>query len=163
MDLPTEPAYLTRALLDLDVFESINVSKEDTRRSEMYLQAQARRDFERSPTESRDLTSHLQSLAMTVAIGSATPFTIPRIAQLVNKTNQFNLTTRLYTEAQVRAMAEAIGAGRSPVSVADDSATSDSPVSRSFELMMMRGHRLFLFSCRVLGRGIECAVGAHHR
>ena len=96
-----------KTLLDLDVFESLAVTAEDARRSEMYAQAQARREFETAQDAPGDLTSHLESLAITVTVASATAATIPRIAQLVNKTNQFNLTTRRYTEAQIRAMVEA--------------------------------------------------------
>ncbi len=163
VDLPTDPAYLTRALLDLDVFESIGVSAEDIRRSEMYAQAQTRREFERTATSSNDLTSHLESLAMAVAIGRATPHTIPRIAQLVNKTNQFNLTTRRYTEAQVRAMADASSQWAVfHVSVADRfgdlGLTGVAIVETRGDSWLIDS---FLLSCRVLGRGIEDALLAH--
>jgi FkbH-like protein len=163
VDLPVEPAYLTRVLLELDVFESIGLSAEDVRRSEMYLQAQTRREFAQSATAPGDLTSHLESLEMTVTIGPATPYAIPRIAQLVNKTNQFNLTTRRYTEAQVRAMAEAVGQWAIfHVSVADrfgDLGLTGVAIVRIGDDAWFIDS--FLLSCRVLGRGIEDALLAH--
>ena len=92
---------------------------------------------------------------MTVTLAPATPFTIPRIAQLINKTNQFNLTTRRYTEAQVQAMANDSAAwGVYSVSVADrfgDSGlTGVALVQKSGGVWAIDS---FLLSCRVLGRG----------
>jgi FkbH-like protein len=163
VDLPADPAYYVDTLLGLDVFESLGLTDEDRRRGEMYLQAQARREFERPAAGSASLMSHLESLGIDVTIEKATPFAIPRIAQLVNKTNQFNLTTRRYTEAQVRSIAEA----------ADRSVVYSVEVSDRFGDLGLTGVAIvhtavgawvidsFLLSCRVLGRGIEDALLAH--
>jgi FkbH-like protein len=163
VDLPADPAYYTDALLNLDVFESLGLTDEDRARGEMYLQAQTRREFEKAVVASTDLMTHLESLGIAIKIEKATPFSIPRIAQLVNKTNQFNLTTRRYTEAQVRTMAEAAG----------DSVVYSVTVGDRFGDLGLTGVAIvhtntdswvidsFLLSCRVLGRGIEDALLAH--
>jgi FkbH-like protein len=163
VDLPTDPAYYVRTLLDLDVFESLAVTAEDAQRSEMYAQAQARRKYETAQSSPADLTSHLHSLEIAVTVGRATPGSIARIAQLVNKTNQFNLTTRRYTEAQVRAMADAPERWRIwSVSVSDRfgdfGLTGVAIVQAAGAVWSIDS---FLLSCRVLGRGVEDALLAH--
>ena len=158
IDLPIDPAYFVRTLADLDVFESLGFTDEDRRRSEMYAQAQVRRDYEQAAPN--DLTSHLESLGITVTIAKAEPCSIPRIAQLVNKTNQFNLTTRRYTEAQVRAMAEAADHWRVwSVSVTDrfgDFGLTGVAIVQTGSTVWNIDS--FLLSCRILGRGVENAL-----
>ena len=162
VELPQDPAYYTGTLLDLDVFESLGLTEEDRARSDMYVQAQARRVFEEQAQAGTDLTSHLESLGMTVAIDRATSFSIPRIAQLINKTNQFNLTTRRYTEAQVREMASSPDRLVYSISVSDRfgdlGLTGVAIVETGSSAWVIDS---FLLSCRVLGRGVEDALLAH--
>ena len=164
-DLPRDPALYTRLLLSLDIFETLSLTDEDLRRGELYREQQGRREFKAgakaSTTDaSGDLTAYLAGLEMRVTLSSATPFTLPRIAQLLNKTNQFNLTTRRLSEAQVQAMASAPAEwGVYAVSVADrfgDSGlTGAAIVKKSTEVWEIDS---FLLSCRVLGRGVEDAL-----
>ena len=161
VEMPRDPALYTRTLLGLDVFETLALTDEDRRRSALYQEQQERRAFEERLTEEAgDLSAYLHGLQMTVQIAAATPFTLPRIAQLTNKTNQFNVTTRRYTEAQVQAMADDPEQwGVYSVSVADrfgDSGLTGVAITRkhgeAWELDS------FLLSCRVLGRGVEDAL-----
>jgi FkbH-like protein len=162
VDLPGDPSYYTETLLNLDVFESLGLTDEDRARGEMYLQAQARREFEQTSAASTDLTAHLESLEIAVTIERACSFAIPRIAQLVNKTNQFNLTTRRYTEAQVRAMSESPASRVYAVRMADRfgdlGLTGVAIVHTGSDTWVIDS---FLLSCRILGRGIEDALLAH--
>ena len=160
-ELPRDPAGYVRLLQTLDVFETLALTEEDARRTQLYQDQQARKAFEETASSSAagagDVTAYLTGLAMTVTLAPATPFTIPRIAQLINKTNQFNLTTRRYTEAQVQAMAADPAAwGVYSVSVADrfgDSGlTGVALVQKSGGIWAIDS---FLLSCRVLGRGVE--------
>lgn len=98
-ELPEDPAYFARTLLSAGYFEAISFTDSDALRADQY-QANAKRKIMLS--EGRDLSSYIQSLQMEI---SCTPFDDigrSRITQLINKTNQFNLTTRRYTEADVQ-------------------------------------------------------------
>ncbi len=83
-------------------FETISLSREDLKRTRLY-QANA----ERTAGTARFATygEYLDSLHMKAEIGPFKPVYLERISQLINKTNQFNLTTRRYTQAEVGAMA----------------------------------------------------------
>jgi FkbH-like protein len=91
-----------------------------------------------------------------VKIEPAQPFSTPRIAQLTQRTNQFNLTTRRYTEAEVEALAR--DPGWRIVSVAAKDRFGDHGI---VGVMFIRINAdnckvdTFLMSCRVLGLGIE--------
>jgi FkbH-like protein len=163
VELPADPAYFVRTLQELDVFESLGLTDEDRQRGDMYRQARDRREYQEVRATSSDLTSHLESLQIAVTIRRATPFSIARVAQLVNKTNQFNLTTRRYTEPQIRAMAEATDHWVViSVSVTDRfgdlGLTGVAFVQIRSQIWVVDS---FLLSCRVLGRGVENALLAH--
>jgi FkbH-like protein len=83
-------------------FESVAITEEDLRRHESYHSNAARAAAQRSAPS---LESFLIGLEMAVRHGPVDAQTLPRVAQLINKTNQFNLTGRRYTEDQVKAMA----------------------------------------------------------
>jgi FkbH-like protein len=91
---------------DLDramYFFTLSLSKEDLARAEQY-RGEAQREVLRSTSQSLDeFLVQLQLEASVVPVSAAN---LARVTQLVNKTNQFNLTTRRYTEAQVRQLAE---------------------------------------------------------
>ena len=161
-EMPRDPALYTRLLLSLDVFETLALTDEDQRRGQLYQEQQGRKEFEESVLEvdgSGDLTDYLRGLGMTVALGLATAFSLPRIAQLLNKTNQFNTTTRRYSEAQVRAMAAATadwGVYSATVSdcFGDSGLTGAAIIRKGQDVWEIDA---FLLSCRVLGRGVEDA------
>ena len=91
---------------DLDramYFFTLSLSKEDLSRAEQY-RSEAQREILRSTSQSLDeFLVQLQLEASVVPVSAAN---LPRVTQLVNKTNQFNVTTRRYTEAQVRQLVE---------------------------------------------------------
>lgn len=159
-EMPRDPALYTRLLLSLDVFETLALTGEDSRRGQLYQEQQARRTFEETAAGAGDVTAYLTGLEMVVTLAPVTPFTLPRIAQLINKTNQFNLTTRRCTEAQVQAMASAESDwGVYSVSVADrfgDSGLTGVALVRKEAAVWEIDS--FLLSCRVLGRGVEDAL-----
>jgi FkbH-like protein len=90
---------------DLDrgrYFQTVGLSDEDRGRSEMYRQGAEREALRTSYGSLDEFLAQLEMRRTTVAI---TPANIGRVTQLINKTNQFNLTTRRYTESQVSALA----------------------------------------------------------
>ncbi|MEI6044647.1 MAG: HAD-IIIC family phosphatase [Chloroflexota bacterium] len=102
VEMPSDPALYRRTLLELLDLDVLALTPEDLARQRLYQEQVARQQFETQ--HSTDLEAFLSDLQMTLQIAPANDLTLPRLAQLINKTNQFNLTTRRYTEAQVREM-----------------------------------------------------------
>lgn len=98
-ELPADPTGYIEALDQLALFETVSFSAEDSKRAAMYRDNAKRNEQKKSFT---DLSSFLKSLSMESRIGSFDDFTLPRISQLINKSNQFHLTTTRYTEAEIR-------------------------------------------------------------
>lgn len=84
-------------------FEITSFTKDDAKRNEMYKQNAQRAAAESSFT---DYTDYLLSLNMTGEIGAFSTAHCERITQLINKTNQFNFTTRRYAQSEVEAIIE---------------------------------------------------------
>jgi FkbH-like protein len=83
-------------------FEALSLSREDLVRADQY-RVEAQREGLRASAGSLD--DFLQKLQLEAAVEEVTAKNLARVTQLVNKTNQFNVTTRRYTEAQIHAMA----------------------------------------------------------
>ena len=88
-------------LQDSRLFEPLNLTAEDAARTGQYRSEARRKAFESSVT---DMGSYLESLEMEALVSEFTPVDVPRLAQLINKSNQFNLTTRRRTEAELHAL-----------------------------------------------------------
>ena len=101
-ELPEDPALYPRAIGAAGYFEAVAFSTEDRHRAD-YYHANAERAAALSATG--DLCDYLASLDMVCSIGRVGPLSRSRVAQLINKSNQYNLTTRRYSEAEV-ALAE---------------------------------------------------------
>lgn len=100
-EMPADPALYARALSAAGYFESATFSREDLRRAS-YYDGNARRAA--LQTQVGDLEEYLASLKMEIVFQPFDSSGRARIAQLINKSNQFNLTTRSYTEADVALM-----------------------------------------------------------
>lgn len=137
-------------------FEATNISKDDMKRNEMY-----RENAERSKLESTfsDYGEYLDSLEMKATIKPFEPVFMARIAQLSNKSNQFNLTTKRYTQAEI----EETAADNDYITLygkLEDRFGDNGVVS------VVIGHNienvchidLWIMSCRVLKRDMEYAM-----
>lgn len=156
--LPDKPYLLPGALAAIPGIENIHITEEDRRKGDMYRAEAARREHE---DEYSNLDEFLRSLEMEVSIDRATPFSVPRIAQLTQKTNQMNMTTRRYTEAQINAFAS--DPARAVLSVSARDRFGDHGIIGVMILNFRHGECVidtFLLSCRVIGRGIEQAMTA---
>ncbi len=102
-EMPSDSTAIPEWFIDVqkDHFLFMSTTEEDTKKTEMY-QSQAQR--EALLKNSHTLEDYLESLDMKHYIWRVTEQDIPRAAQLTQKTNQFNLTTRRYTESQIREM-----------------------------------------------------------
>ncbi len=103
VEVPRDPLRYVEALAECGEFDTVSLTQEDRGRADLYRQEGERQRLERS---AGSLEEFLVSLEMRAAIGHAGPATLQRIAQLVGKTNQFNLTTRRHPAAEIQAMAE---------------------------------------------------------
>ena len=100
-ELPEDPALYSETLTDAGYFEGLTLTAEDRERSQQY-QANAERDQMKESVT--DLESYLRGLDMQMHWLPFEPIGLSRVAQLINKSNQFNLTTRRYTEDDVAVM-----------------------------------------------------------
>lgn len=148
-DQPYELPIFVKSLVE-KYFRVYSVTSEDKLKTEQY-KANAQRT--QSQREFVDFESFLRSLDIRLKIEPANEFTIPRIAQMTQKTNQFNLTTKRYTESDIRGFIET-GWKIWTLSVADR--FGDSGITG---LVMLNGEEIdsLLLSCRILGKGIEVA------
>ena len=105
------------------------------------------------------METYLRSLEIEIEFGFPDAFTTPRVAQQTQKTNQFNLTTRRYTEAEISTLAAEQGSDVVWMRLADRFG-DDGIVGTC--IVRYEGDRAefdtFLLSCRVLGRGAERAL-----
>ncbi|MEG1049758.1 MAG: HAD-IIIC family phosphatase, partial [Oscillospiraceae bacterium] len=92
------PEDYIKAIDRAGFFEITGFTKDDAKRNEMYKQNVMRAEAENSFV---DYTDYLLSLDMTGEIGKFSPAHSERITQLINKTNQFNFTTRRYTQGEI--------------------------------------------------------------
>ena len=99
--LGPDPSEYTGQLQDARWFEPKSLTAEDRERVEQYRQEAQRQELLSAVT---DMEGYLGSLSMEAVIREFRPVDAPRISQLINKSNQFNLTTRRRTEAQVDAV-----------------------------------------------------------
>ncbi len=97
-ELPDDPALYATCLSDAGYFEAVQVTEEDFERSEQYQGNQKREELRQSST---DLEGYLKSLSMELHWKRFDRLGLGRVVQLINKTNQFNLTTVRYTEAEI--------------------------------------------------------------
>jgi FkbH-like protein len=156
-ELPDDPALYARTIAGAGFFESVGVTGEDRDRGQLYRARGQARALEGQAT---DLAGYLASLDMKMPWGRFDAVSLKRVTQLANKTNQFNLTTRRYTETEIAAIADdpqAFGlhfrlvdrfADHGIIAVVIGRKRPDGTVVLESWLM----------SCRVLGREAEAAT-----
>ena len=134
-------------------FESVSLSSEDMNKTELYLANTKRKNEE---ARYGTYEEYLESLEMVASIDSSSPMYVQRIAQLTNKSNQFNLTTMRCTEEDIRSMMLSKDwltlSGRLKDKFGDNglvSVVSGQLQDKSLHI------RLWLMSCRVLKRNLE--------
>jgi FkbH-like protein len=155
-ELPDDPGLYARTLLASGWFEAVTFSAEDRARAGFYRDSAKRVALQQ---QAGDLEAYLASLQMVLTVS---PFDEPgraRITQLINKSNQYNLTTRRYTEAQV------LQIERDPACFTLQARLADTFGDNGMiSVVICRAHgdewRLdtWLMSCRVLGRHVEQAL-----
>ncbi|MFL5699436.1 MAG: HAD-IIIC family phosphatase [Ktedonobacteraceae bacterium] len=155
LQLPQDPAEFVRALRELDAFATLALTHEDLTRGQLYREEQQRKALQQSASSIEEFYA---SLGMRAVIRPVTPATLARTVQLVQKTNQFNLTTRRYSEADISTLAEHATSKVYTLSLSDR--FGDNGLV-GVAILVWEGEvcriDTFLLSCRVMGRTIETA------
>jgi FkbH-like protein len=154
--LPNDPALFVQTVADFSLLEPSRLTREDTSRTAQY---RARATVNRERASAPDLASFLRGLEMTAVIEHFDAVSLPRIAQLVAKTNQFNTTTRRHSAEALRAMTI------DPQYVGYSLQLSDRLVDHGLVAVAIAVEvddtldiETFLMSCRVMGRTVETTL-----
>jgi FkbH-like protein len=153
-----DPLEMLQALVRERLFESLGRTAEDALRAKSYEAASLRREEE---TTAADRETFLRGLGLVVTVGPAAPDKLARLAQMAQRTNQFNLTTKRYTEGQIRELSASPDARVLYCSCRDRFAEEG-----VIGMAILLRHDsewvvdTFLLSCRVLGWGVEKALFA---
>jgi FkbH-like protein len=153
-ELPEDPAEYLTHLQSLNLFETASYSDVDSNRTEQY-KAEAQREILQQQYTNFD--EYLQSLEMTSVAAPFDEFHIPRIAQLTQRSNQFNLRTIRYTETEINSLLKDPNRITFYFTLKDKLA--DYGLISVVILEKKDNKNLFietwLMSCRVLKRGME--------
>lgn len=147
------PVEYREILASCGLFDTLAISEEDKKRGAMYKAEAGRRKLN---TQVTDLESYYKSLEMVVDSCFADDFSIPRIAQQTQKTNQFNLTTRRYNEVNITSYVKDDNCDVIYLRLKDR--FGDSGIVGTCIMKYEEDKAIFdtlLLSCRVLGRGVE--------
>lgn len=151
-DFPSQPYELisfAKSLID-NYFKVYSVTKEDLEKTKQYKENALREQVKASYS---DLGDYIRSLEIKIRIEEMDDISVQRVSQMTQKTNQFNLTTKRYSESEVR-MKKGEGWHIYTLSVSDK--YGDYGMTGC---MMIKGNEIdeFLLSCRILGKEIETA------
>jgi FkbH-like protein len=156
LPLPEDPMGYAAALRATPVFERLVLSDEDRERGRYYAEQRQRVELEQRATSLEDFYASLQQ---EVEIRSVDAASLTRVAQLTQKTNQFNTTTHRYSEQQISAMAESPEWDVYSVRVRDrfgDNGIVGVVIVHDGE--DVSDIDTFLLSCRVISRGVETSI-----
>ena len=159
-ELPDDVADYPARLAAAGYFEAVSFTSDDAIRGRNYALNTER---ELALSQATDMDGYLRGLAMVLHATPIGQAELARCTQLINKTNQFNLTTRRYSEAEVERIVGSPGAVALAFRLSDKFGDNGlisvvlarpDPALNDDELLI----DTWLMSCRVLGRQVECAV-----
>jgi FkbH-like protein len=157
--LPEDPMDYAQTVRDCPWFERLTLSEEDRQRGGYYAAQRERVALEQKVTSREDFYRSLEQVA---EIAPVNPQTLARVAQLTQKTNQFNLTTRRYSDQQIAEMSATpacrVWTLRVKDKYADNGLVGVAILRTQAQVCEIDS---FLMSCRVIGRTVETALLAH--
>ncbi|WP_422080652.1 HAD-IIIC family phosphatase [Ulvibacterium sp.] len=153
-ELPEDPTEYLEFLYGLNLFETVSFSSEDASRTKLYqIEAERAKSFQKFTNEE----DFLKNLNMVSKVESFNKFNTPRVAQLSQRSNQFNLRTMRYSEADVEKMAQSPEYATFTFTLEDK--FGDNGLICVIILKKEDKKVLFIdtwfMSCRVLKRGME--------
>lgn len=160
IDLPADPSKFARIILESPFFQRVTMASSEDRQRTQFYHDQAERVKMLASVGSKD--EFFRSLGQIADIAPANDLTLGRIAQLTQKTNQFNLTTHRYAEADIARFAADPKYAVLSIKVSDrlgDNGIVGAAIVRDDG--DASAVDTFLLSCRVIGRGIESAFIAY--
>jgi len=156
IELPKDSSYYSLILRNLNDFNVLKITDDDSKRAIMYRQDHDRRALE---STTKNIDEYLEKLNIKVKVRFADKFSIPRISQLTLKTNQFNLTTKRYQEEEIKKFVEddkmIVGCAEVEDKFGENGITNTFIIKKKSEEWIID---TFLLSCRIMGRGIENAI-----
>ncbi|MCX6787225.1 MAG: HAD-IIIC family phosphatase [Candidatus Kaiserbacteria bacterium] len=153
-EFPAAPEAYINALVSLNAFHQMSLTEEDKRKGKMYAEERQRVAIR---TKTKSKKEYLAELGITLKVFEGTKNDVARVSQLTQKTNQFNLTTKRYSEADIRRfLSEGWHIYSAEVS---DTFGAYGIVIVACVAPNGTEARLdtFLMSCRVMGRDVEYA------
>jgi FkbH-like protein len=156
-ELPQEPAYYARTLAAAGYFEAVALAAEDLKRAGFYQDNARRAELQK---QVGGVDAYLKSLDMTIIFQPFDATGRARIVQLINKSNQYNLTTRRYTDPEVAAAQDDPDVFTLQVRLTDtfsDNGMISVVICRPGAAGVWDVDT-WLMSCRVLGRMVEYMV-----
>jgi FkbH-like protein len=155
IELPGDPSRYADAVRDSPFFERVTLSQEDVQRTALYAAERERAHAEQSFTSKQEFFRSLEQEAEIAPVERAS---LTRVAQLTQKTNQFNLTTRRYSEQQIAEIAARPHWQVFSLRVRDRYGEHGLVgVAITFDEGDDCEIDTFLLSCRVIGRNLETA------
>ena len=154
-ELPEDPAEYLEYLYSLNLFETASASEVDNKRTRQYQQEAQRMKLKRTFANEHEF---LESLGMQATVEPFNTFNTPRVAQLTQRSNQFNLRTVRYSEDDIKQLAQAPEVIDMAFSLKDrfgDHGLIAVVVMRPLDAESLLVDT-WLMSCRVLKRGMEC-------
>lgn len=154
-DLSVSPEGYASQLLSLNAFTQFKLTEEDRKRGQMYAEEQKRKIILESV---ETIDDYIEQLKIAVVIDCNTTSLIPRLSQMTLKTNQFNITTRRYSEKNIEShMTEGLVFSGTISDKFGQYGTTILSILRPTDNSQHMILDSFLMSCRVMGRGIEHA------
>jgi FkbH-like protein len=153
---PEDKLLYPQALLALDYFDSGTISHEDRHRAVMYASERQRTSLKAAATS---MEEWLETLDTHVTVEPVNAHNLVRVAQLLNKTNQMNLSTRRMTTSELTEWISLDGHQMFAFRVSDRFGDSGLTAILGMEAQQRRVQIVdFILSCRVMGRNLEDAL-----
>jgi len=150
---PEDKMLYKSSLLNLRCFDTFSITKEDLERTKMYVSERQRHNLKKNV---KSIDEWLNTLAIKVKIEELNEINLQRVVQLLNKTNQMNLTTRRMTESELIDWTRKENHQLWTFRVSDKFGDSGLTGLISSEVKNKKGIIVdFVLSCRVMGRKIE--------
>jgi FkbH-like protein len=156
-ELPEDPSEYVYYLQSLNLFETASFSQNDAQRTQQYQEEASRHELQKTFANEDEF---LKSLDMKATVKPVDIFNCPRVAQLSQRSNQFNLRTVRYTDDDIKRLMVDPGFITITISLSDkygDYGLISAVIleKRSAEVLFID---TWIMSCRVLKRGVESLV-----